>query len=136
VKSRGGPSRLVDSRRAGVTTSWLRRARASARSGRGTLVVSRRVSSYVSSGHRVERLDKAEAGADPEVLRDGLKLLVRELMDAEVTQLVGAGLPRISNPRPQTHRSQRSVVRPGSPQSDSGVPRAQQYQGPARQVGF
>jgi putative transposase len=36
-------------------------------------------------------LDKAEAGADPEFLRDGLRLLVQELMDAEVTQLVGAG---------------------------------------------
>jgi putative transposase len=39
----------------------------------------------------LQLLDKAEAGADPEFLRDGLKLLVQELMDAEVTQLVGAG---------------------------------------------
>ena len=30
-------------------------------------------------------------GADPEFLRDGLRLLVQELMDTEVTQLVGAG---------------------------------------------
>ena len=39
----------------------------------------------------LQLLDKAEAGADPEFLRDGLRLLVQELMDAEVTQLVGAG---------------------------------------------
>jgi hypothetical protein len=39
----------------------------------------------------LQLLDKAEAGADPEFLRDGLRLLVQELMDAEVTHLVGAG---------------------------------------------
>ena len=40
----------------------------------------------------LELLNKAEQGADPDFLRDGLKLLAQELMDAEVTQLVGAGL--------------------------------------------
>ncbi len=35
-------------------------------------------------------LDKAEAGADPEFLRDGLRPRARELMETEVTQLVGA----------------------------------------------
>jgi transposase-like protein len=39
----------------------------------------------------LQLLDKAEGGADREFLRDGLTLLVQELMDAEVTQLVGAG---------------------------------------------
>jgi len=38
----------------------------------------------------LQLLDKAEAGADPEFLRDGLRLLAQELMDVEVTQLVGA----------------------------------------------
>jgi hypothetical protein len=40
----------------------------------------------------LDLLSKAEQGADPDFLRDGLKLLAQELMDAEVTQLVGAGL--------------------------------------------
>src|SRR4030088_2490873 len=40
----------------------------------------------------LDLLSKAEHGADPDFLRDGLKLLAQELMDAEVTQLVGAGL--------------------------------------------
>ena len=40
----------------------------------------------------LDLLSKAEQGADAEFLRDGLKLLAQELMDAEVTQLVGAGL--------------------------------------------
>jgi transposase-like protein len=38
----------------------------------------------------LQLLDKAEAGADPEFLRDGLRLLAQELMETEVTQLVGA----------------------------------------------
>ncbi len=38
----------------------------------------------------LELLNKAEQGADPSFLRDGLRLLVQELMEAEVTQLVGA----------------------------------------------
>jgi hypothetical protein len=40
----------------------------------------------------LDLLNKAERGADPDFLRDGLKLLAQELMDAEVTQLVGAGM--------------------------------------------
>jgi transposase-like protein len=40
----------------------------------------------------LDLLSKAEQGADAEFLRDGLKLLAQELMDAEVSQLVGAGL--------------------------------------------
>src|SRR5437016_4464657 len=40
----------------------------------------------------LDLLNKAGQGADPDFLRDGLKLLAQELMDAEVTQLVGAGL--------------------------------------------
>jgi putative transposase len=38
----------------------------------------------------LDLLSKAERGADAEFLRDGLKLLAQELMDAEVTQPVGA----------------------------------------------
>jgi transposase-like protein len=38
----------------------------------------------------LELLNKAEQGADPSFLRDGVRLLVQELMEAEVTQLVGA----------------------------------------------
>src|ERR1700694_5273190 len=38
----------------------------------------------------LQLLDKAEAGADPEFLRDGLRLLAQELMETEVTHLVGA----------------------------------------------
>jgi putative transposase len=38
----------------------------------------------------LQLLDKADAGADPEFLRNGVRLLAQELMDAEVTQLVGA----------------------------------------------
>ena len=38
----------------------------------------------------LDLLSKAQQGADAEFLRDGLKLLAQELMDAEVTQLVGA----------------------------------------------
>ena len=34
----------------------------------------------------LQLLDKAEAGADPEFLRDGLRLLAQELMETEVTQ--------------------------------------------------
>jgi putative transposase len=39
----------------------------------------------------LDLLNKAEQGVDAEFLRDGLKLLAQELMEAEVTQLVGAG---------------------------------------------
>ncbi len=47
----------------------------------------------------VDLLSKAEQGADPEFLRDGLKLLAQELMDVEVTRLVGAGLHERSETR-------------------------------------
>src|SRR5215469_7242637 len=47
----------------------------------------------------LDLLSKAEQGADPDFLRDGLKLLAQELMDAEVTQLVGAGLHERSDSR-------------------------------------
>ena len=39
----------------------------------------------------LDLLNKEEQGADPSFLRDGVRLLAQELMDAEVTQLVGAG---------------------------------------------
>jgi putative transposase len=39
----------------------------------------------------LDLLAKSEQGADPSFLRDGLRLLSQELMDAEVTQLIGAG---------------------------------------------
>ena len=47
----------------------------------------------------LDLLNKSEQGADPEFLRDGLKLLAQELMDAEVTQLTGAGLHERSENR-------------------------------------
>src|SRR5262252_425859 len=60
----------------------------------------------------LDLLSKAEQGADPDFLRDGLKLLAQEIMDAELTQLVGAGLgesvkadqPRRSWPAPEPVR--------------------------------
>ena len=38
----------------------------------------------------LDLLNKSEPGADPNFLRDGVQLLAQELMDAEVTDLVGA----------------------------------------------
>jgi len=38
----------------------------------------------------LDLLNKSEQGADPTFLRDGIKLLAQELMDAEVTAMVGA----------------------------------------------
>ena len=38
----------------------------------------------------LDLLNKSEQGADPNFLRDGVQLLAQELMDAEVTELVGA----------------------------------------------
>jgi len=38
----------------------------------------------------LDLLNKSEQGADPTFLRDGVKLLAQELMDAEVTAMVGA----------------------------------------------
>ena len=52
----------------------------------------------------LDLLNKAEQGADPDFLRDGLKLLAQELMDAEATQLVGAGLHERAEAR-LTYRS-------------------------------
>src|SRR2546426_3126255 len=52
----------------------------------------------------LDLLNKSEQGADPEFLRDGLKLLAQELMEMEVTQLVGAGLHERSETR-LTHRN-------------------------------
>ncbi len=52
----------------------------------------------------LDLLNKSEQGADPEFLRDGLKLLAQELMEAEVTQLVGAGLHERAETR-LTHRN-------------------------------
>jgi len=39
----------------------------------------------------LDLLNKDEQGAAPNFLRDGVQLLAKELMEAEVTQLVGAG---------------------------------------------
>ena len=44
-------------------------------------------------------LNKEEQGADPGFLRDGVRLLAQELMDAEVTQLAGAALHERSENR-------------------------------------
>ncbi len=37
----------------------------------------------------LDLLNKSEQGADPNFLRDGVRQLAQELMDAEVTDLVG-----------------------------------------------
>ncbi len=47
----------------------------------------------------LDLLNKEEQGADPSFLRDGVRLLAQELMDAEVTQLAGAGLHERSENR-------------------------------------
>ncbi len=47
----------------------------------------------------LDLLNKEEQGADPSCLRDGVRLLAQELMDAEVTQLAGAGLHERSENR-------------------------------------
>ena len=47
----------------------------------------------------LDLLNKDEQGADPSFLRDGVRLLAQELMDAEVTQLAGAGLHERSENR-------------------------------------
>ena len=38
----------------------------------------------------LDLLRKDEHGADPQFLRDGLRLLAQERMDAEVTEAIGA----------------------------------------------
>src|SRR5919199_852910 len=52
----------------------------------------------------LDLLNKAEQGVDPDFLRDGLRLLAQELMEAEVSQLVGAELHERSETR-TTHRN-------------------------------
>ena len=52
----------------------------------------------------MDLLNKAEQGADPNFLRDGVRLLAQELMEAEVTDLVGAGLHERTETR-LTHRN-------------------------------
>jgi Transposase, Mutator family len=47
----------------------------------------------------LDLLNKAEQGADPDFLRDGLRLLAQELMEAEVSQLIGAELHERSETR-------------------------------------
>ena len=47
----------------------------------------------------LDLLNKEEQGADPGFLRDGVRLLAQELMDAEVTQLTGAGMHERSENR-------------------------------------
>lgn len=47
----------------------------------------------------LDLLNKDEQVADPSFLRDGVRLLAQELMDHEVTQLVGAGLHERSDGR-------------------------------------
>jgi transposase-like protein len=47
----------------------------------------------------LDLLNKDEQGADPGFLRDGVRLLAQELMDAEVSQLAGAGLHERSDHR-------------------------------------
>jgi putative transposase len=47
----------------------------------------------------LDLLNKDEQGADPGFLRDGVRLLAQEMMDAEVTQLAGAGLHERSDNR-------------------------------------
>jgi len=52
----------------------------------------------------LELLNKSEQGADPNFLRDGVRLLAQELMEAEVTELVGAGMHERTETR-LTHRN-------------------------------
>lgn len=47
----------------------------------------------------LDLLNKDEQGADPGFLRDGVRLLAQELMDAEVSQVTGAGLHERSQSR-------------------------------------
>ena len=47
----------------------------------------------------LDLLNKDEQGADPSFLRDGVRLLAQELMDAEASQLAGAGLHERSENR-------------------------------------
>jgi hypothetical protein len=53
----------------------------------------------------LDLLRKDEQGSDPQFLRDGLRLLAQELMDAEVTEAIGAapkyGLELLGPPLPE-----------------------------------
>ncbi len=56
----------------------------------------------------LDLLNQDEQGADPSFLGDGVRLLAQELMDAEVTQLTGAGLHErgaAARSGPRTHSS-------------------------------
>jgi len=71
----------------------------------------------------LDLVSKADQGADAEFLREGLKLLAPELMKAEVSQLVGAGLRE----RTETRLTYRNGYRdrtgtPGSAPSSSTFP--------------
>jgi transposase-like protein len=61
----------------------------------------------------LDLLNKDEQGADPGFLRDGVRLLAQELMDAEVTQLAGAGLHE---------RSENRLTYRNGYRSESGTP--------------
>ena len=47
----------------------------------------------------LDLLNKEEQGADPNFLRDGVRLLAQELMEAEVSELTGADLHERSQSR-------------------------------------
>ena len=47
----------------------------------------------------LDLLNKEEQGADPGFLREGVRLLAQELMEAETSQLVGAALHERSESR-------------------------------------
>ncbi len=55
----------------------------------------------------LDLLRKDEQGADPQFLRDGLRLLAQELMEAEVTEAIGAA----SYERTDTRVTSRNGVR-------------------------
>jgi hypothetical protein len=63
----------------------------------------------------LDLLNKAEQGADPDFLRDGLKLLAQDLMDAEVTQLVAPACT--SGPRPGLRTGTGTGSGSGTPES-------------------
>ena len=52
----------------------------------------------------LDLLNKSEQSADPNFLRDGVRLVAQELMEADVTDLVGAGLHERTETR-LTHRN-------------------------------
>jgi len=48
----------------------------------------------------LDLLGKTEQGEDKQFLREGIKLLAQELMDAEVTQQAGAAMSPITQNQP------------------------------------